>query len=153
MLSIILSFITIGFIVVLILLQRAVSGTAIVDKIIEKEQEIQKQLDEDSLQVELIQQVAKDIQVANTNMQVDTAAPVIAAIQVGNVDMTVGEINIVASRIQEFLGISFKRAVPFARSIYYIAKGFPKNASKRLNELAKELEEQMRSIKKEANIE
>ena len=152
MLSIILSFIAIGFIVVLILRQRAVSGAAIVDKIVEKEKEIQKRLDKDSLQVEVIQQMAKDIQVANTNMQVDTAAPVIATIQVGKADMTVAEINIVASRIQEFLGISFKRAVPFARSIYYIAKGFPKNASKRLNELAKELEEQMRSIKQEANI-
>ena len=151
--SIILSFITIGFIAVLILLERAVSGAAIVDKIIEKEKEIQKRLDKDSLQVEVIQQMAKDIQVANTNMQVDTAAPVIAAIQVGNIEMTVAEINTVASRIQEFLGISFKIAVPFARSIYHIAKGFPTNASKRLNELAEELKEQMKSIKKEANIE
>lgn len=155
MFSIILSFIAIGFIVhvVLILRQRAVSGTAIVDKIIKNEKEIQKELDKDSLQVEVIQQMAKDIQVANTNMQVDTAALVIAAIQVGKADMTVAEINTVASRIQEFFGISYKRAATFARSIYNIAKGFPKNASKRLNELAEELEEQMRSIKQEANIE
>lgn len=143
MLSIIFA---IGFIVhvVLILLQRAVSGAAIVDKIIENKKEIRKRLDEDSLQVEVIQQMAKDIQVVNTNMQADTAAPIIAAIQVGNVDMTVAdstllEINAVTSR------------VPFVRS-YSLAKRFQTNTSKRLNKLAEELEEQMRSIKKEAKI-
>ena len=138
--------------IVSILQQAILLGPSIVDKIIKNEKEIRKQLDEDSLQIEVIQQMAKDIQVANTNMQVDTAAPVIAAIQVGNIEMTVGEINTVASKIQEIFGISYKEAAPFAQIIYIIAKGFPTNASERLNELAEKLKEQMKSIENEANI-
>ena len=160
------------------------AGASIVDTLIEKSniKDIQKQLDDDNLQVEVIQQMAKDIQEAiettQANIQVGSAVTigiqvVTGAARIGNVGMKATEI---AASGTLKLGAAALRAggsvakgvagvalglnivmIPIdlaeiMQSGYRLRNGSLTEAVKKLNTLAVQLQEQMESLKNETKI-
>ena len=160
------------------------AGASIVDTLIEKSniKDIQKQLDDDNLQVEVIQQMAKDIQEAiettQANIQVGSAVTigiqvVTGAARIGNVGMKATEIA-ASGTLQ--LGAAALRAggsaakgvarvalglnivmIPIdlaeiIRSGYRLRNGSLTEAVEKLNTLAVQLQEQMESLKNETKI-
>ena len=160
------------------------AGASIVDTFIEKSniKDIQKQLDDDNLQVEVIEQMAKDIQEAiettQASIQVGSAVAigiqvVTGAARIGNVGMKATEIA-ASGTLQ--LGAAALRAggsvakgvagvalslnivmIPIdlaeiIRSGYRLRNGSLTEAVEKLNTLAVQLQEQMESLKNETKI-
>ena len=156
------------------------AGASIADTVLEKVimKKIQKQVDDDNLQVKVIRQMSQDIQdeIEHTqaDIQVGSAAAlamqgVPGAVQIGNVGMKVADLATfitAAFRIGGAAALSIARAklalsiimipidlVEIIRSGHSLRKGSQTESVKELNTLVVELEEQMESIKKGGNIE
>lgn len=161
------------------------AGASIADTAIQKDslKKIQKQIDYDNLQVEVIRQMAEDIQeeIKHTqdSIQVGSAAAiatqaVTGAARIGNVGMktaeltTVSTLKIGAAALR--VGTAAAKGIAGAalalsiitipidlaeiiRSGHNLKKGSQTKAVEKLNTFAVQLEEQMESIKKGANIE
>ena len=161
------------------------AGASIADTAIQKAslKKIQKQIDDDNMQVEVVRQMAEDIQEViehnQDDIQVGSAAAmttqaVNSAVRVGNVGMkaaelaTIGTLEIGAAAFR--VGTAAAKGVAGAalalsiitipidlaeiiRSGHNLRKGSQTDAVKKLNTFADQLEEQMQSIKEGANIE
>ena len=150
-----------------------VIGASIAEKAIENEKlnEVQKQLDDDRLQVKVIQQMAKNIQKSSqATRQVDSSAAtttqaVTGAIQINTIDMkvvmsparTLLEIGAEFLRIggRAVLGLvidSITITYRYTRDWYSFRKGSWTQASKKLNKLNVELKKQMLKIKRATQL-
>lgn len=141
-----------------------VIGASIAEKAIEKKKlnEVQKQLDDDRLQVKVIQQMAKNIQGSSqATRQVDSAAAtttqaVTGAIQINTIDMKVvmsptRTLLEICEEVFKFLGLVIDSIIityRYTRGWYSFRKGSWTQASKKLNKLNVVLKKQMLKIKR-----